>query len=334
MIEFLRIFFIFFVILGHTFKYPEVKQTAYEIFHAKDMHTGFGVEFFFIIGGFFLYRRMMKSNSAFDLIKKIYFRLFPALLLIFLCGVFFFNISIYRFPSVAALTTGLTIPGEVTGWGDWYVGTYFWCCCLFIGLFSLSPKTGFLWTGVLIYFSVCLRFNAPYDGWMKTYYTIIGNQVVRGIYSIGLGIAAGFLAEKLCFQKTRLLSFLFTIFEALCLVCVFNFLGRSNHCRFNFLEMEIAFALLLVSISHSLGYISSFLNKMDKICLISRYVYPVFLGHIVPLRILNDNNSFGLDGITSALVIYAGAIVIGIFEYHLIEKRLLPFLKNKFATVR
>ena len=308
-IEFLRIFFVFFIVLGHIMQgYPDVNANVLAFFHTKEMQTWFGVEFFFIIGGFFLYKRIMTTPDIWSLIKKIYLRLFPALLFVFFLCVMSGSVKLYKIPTILSLTTGLTIPGEVTGWGDWYVGVYFWCSLLFIGLFRNNLKQGFLWTGILSYFTLCLKFNAPYDGWMKTYYTIIGNQFIRGIYSMGIGIAMAYLAEKVSVSDKKGLKVFFTLVEVLGLVLIFNYIARTSHSHLNFWEMEIVFSLWLICVVKSLGYISTILNKMSKVQSVSRYAYSVFLGHIPFIRTLLLHQDFGLDDTTSGLIILGGQL--------------------------
>lgn len=306
-IEFLRVFFVFFIILGHIMeRYSEVKTNVLAFFHTKGMQTWFGVEFFFLIGGFFLYKRLTQTENIFELVKKLYIRLLPALLFVFFLCVISGTSKVYQFPLILSLTTGLTIPGEVIGWGDWYVGVYFWCSLLFIGLFHNNVKQGLLWTAVLSYFTLCLKFNAPYDGWMKTYYTIIGNQFVRGVYSMGIGMAAAFLSERFLVADKKGIKFFFTAFEAYALVLVFNYIARTSHNHLNFWEMEIVFALFLISVAHSTGYISSLLNKVKRIQKISKYSYPVFLGHIPFIKFLLVHQSFGLNGATCGLIVLGG----------------------------
>lgn len=48
------------------------------------------------------------------------------------------------------------------------------------------------------------------------------------------------------------------------------------------------------------------------------------------MSILWAHNHYGLSGETCALVILGGAIIIGIAEYHLIEQKLVPYLKKYF----
>lgn len=312
-------------------QYPSIKSSVLALLHTKEMHTWFGVEFFFVIGGFFLYKRILFTHNIFELIKKLYIRLVPALLFIFILCCVSKTSSYSGFPSILSVSMGLTIPGEVTGWGDWYVGVYFWCSLLFIGLFSNNIKQGFLWTGILAYFALCLKFNAPYDGWMKTYYTIIGNEVVRGMYSMGLGIATAYLAGKIKVPNRKSIRVIFTVFEIYCLVCVFNYIARSSHIRFNFWEMEVVFGILLICIANSLGYITSYLNKISKIQLISRYTYPIFLGHIPFIKYLLSHQNCGFDDTTCSLIVLWGATLIGIFEYHVIEKKIVPWITKYFT---
>lgn len=232
----------------------EIETEMLSFLHTTFMQTWFGVEFFFIMGGFFLYKRIKSVPIPFDLIKKIYVRLLPSLLFVFGLCCMSKTVIFSKFPSILFLSTGLTIPGEVTGWGDWYVGVYFWCSLLFIGLFHNNIKQGFLWTAILSYIALCLKFNAPYWGWMKTYYTVIGNQLIRGIYSMGIGLMAAYLSEKIQVSKQKSLTCFFTVIEAYFLMLVFNYIARSSHSHVNFLEMEIIFAMLLISIENSLGY--------------------------------------------------------------------------------
>ncbi len=330
-IEFLRIFFIFFIILGHIMeRYPEIKSGVLSFLHTKEMNTGFGVEFFFIIGGFFLYKRILSPYNTFELIKKIYVRLVPALLFIFLICSVSKTVGFSHFPAILSLCTGLTIPGEITGWGDWYVGVYFWCSLLFIGLFRNNIRQGFLWTAVLCYLTLCLKFNAPYDGWMKTYYTVIGNQVVRGVYSMGIGIVAAYLSDKVKVSKKKGVALFFTAFEVYCCVAIFNYVARSSHSHVNFWEMETLFAALLICIANSLGYVTKYLNKFSKIQLVSRYAYPIFLGHIPFIKFLIQHPDYGFNYTTCGLIILGGAITTGVIEYHLVEKRIVPWVTLYF----
>lgn len=330
-IEFLRILFLFFIILGHTIEiFPTTRQLALSFFHSDELRGWFGVEFFFIMGGFFLFNRIQKTSSAFDLIKKIYSRLTPPLVFIFLLCVLFTNVNIQKIPSILTLTTGLSIPKEIIGWGDWYVGTYFWSSCFLIGLFVSCKKQAFLVLCTVMYLLLCLKFNAPNLGWMETYYTIIGNQFIRGIYSLGIGMGAAFIANQLTLKKTSVTQICYTFVEVFGLIGVLSYIIYPRNSYFTFLEVEIVFAILMISFYSSYGYISSYLNKISQIKYISRYTYSVFLAHILPIRLLYFSRDKNLNAFEPLLFVFGMAIAIGIFDYHIVEKKVVPWLKKIF----
>lgn len=334
-IEFLRIFFVFFIILGHIMSmYSDVQVNILNFFHTQEMHTWFGVEFFFIIGGFFLYNRVKSMQYPTKIIKNLYIRLAPALIFVFLTCFLFGSknpgLYIARLPLIATLTAGIGLPGEATGWGDWYVSTYFWCSLLYIGIFYAGYKKAFLWVCVLIYLTVCLKFHAPYK-WMGTYFDIICTDLVRGIYSMGLGIITAYLCEKVNIVKKVGTRLFFTVVEFYLLFNVFNYIARSSISQFTFWEIELIFACLMICMVHSLGYITELFNKFSFINFFSKYVYQIFLCHIICFAVLWSHNHYNLPGITCASIIFSGAIILGVFEYHVIEKKLVPWLLNYFS---
>lgn len=331
-VEFLRIFFIFFIILGHIInRYPDLSESVFDFFDTKNMQTTFGVEFFFIIGGFFLYKRLTQKLELSILIQKYYFRLLPCLFFIFLICVFFKLNELYDFPLICSLTSGLSIPGEILGWGDWYVSVYFWCSLLYIYFFIKLNKHSLFITLILIYITICIKFHAPHS-WMSAYYNLIGSEVIRGIYSIGLGIIASYISEQIFKKKSienLFFKLLFTIIEIFSLIAVYNYIVRFNHNHFNFFEMELVFCLLLISIDNSCGFISKILNKVSYIYYISRYTYSFFVCHIFFIRYLFINNFSNLNSFDCALFVILGTLFLGVFEYHVVEKLFIKFINKK-----
>ena len=336
-IEFLRIFFLVFIILGHIFAITNnhsgqenLENATFKLFHTSSMNTGFGVEFFLVIGGFFLYQRMQKKVNPFALIKKIYTRLFPALATIYIGICLFAYGNFTTVTQILTLTTGLRIPGEATGWGDWYVGVYFWVSAFYIGIFLLYPKQGIFWTLVLIYLSVSLGYNTPDPGFQKTYYGFLGRDTIRGIYSIGIGIIVAYIMPHLKFKPNRIERIIFTLAEIGILLNVFNYIVRSSHSQLSFFQIEVLFGILLISINYSWGFLSSYLNSCRKIEYISRYSYQIFIGQIFAIMLVRVHHNYGLTDYNCALLVYTISILVGIGEYHLIENWLLPKLKQKF----
>lgn len=331
MVEFLRIFFVFSIILSHICNiYPEINYSVTKFFSINSFTTGFSVECFFIIGGFFLYNKIINSLSIYSLIQKIYLRLLPAFLVVFILTLLGAYVPIYKLPIVLTLTTGLSIPASVTGWGDWYVGAYFWTCCLYICILYFNLQKGLIATVILVYISTCITFHNTVTGLNDTYFTIIGSQLIRGIYSVGIGICAAALMNNFKPISRFEIRIVFTIIEGIILFATYTAVLRKEYSPYNFFERELIFAFLLISSKFSWGYFSQYLNKLAWIEKISCYSYPIFLSHIVPLKILQTHNNYGLSELNCALLIFGGAIFIGITEYHLIEQKLVPYLKKYF----
>lgn len=138
-IELLRIIFTFFIIFGHFIaKMPELSA---KLSHKPFYNTGFGVECFFIIAGFFLYEKLKNRQPD---IKKfaagLYLKVAPAFILAFLLNVVFFSGKFTNIFSVLFLNTGLSLPGEINGWGGIGSSGYIFGLCFFISSFSVLQR--------------------------------------------------------------------------------------------------------------------------------------------------------------------------------------------------
>ena len=293
-VEFLRIVFLLFIILGHCMeRYPQVRADVLSFFGSAQMRTWFGVEFFFILGGFFLYRKFGQSIGA--SIRKIYTRLLPALLFVFVLTTLTSEVSFSDFPSILTLTTGLSIPGEVTGWGDWYVGVYFWCSCLYLVIFSLPRARAFCWMGILMYVSLVLKFHGKNTGFITTYFSLIGSEVVRGLFSVGVGILAAAASQNIQYKRNKIAAVFFSVLEIYCIAQVLNYIVSRQHWSIDLWNIELTFGLFLFSAASSYGYVSRWLNNRAWVEHLSRYTYSVFLAHIVFIRILVVHHNLGLS---------------------------------------
>ena len=334
-VEFLRIWLILCVIFSHIIKIsPDFKILLIDTLHSSGLRLHeYSVSFFFMIGGFFLYRNLARNeNSAYSMIKKTYFRLMPGLAFAFtICLIIGFTKWMHA-PIVLSLFGGTSLAPVVVRGGEWFIGTYFWVTCLYIGIFKISPKNGWLWLGILMYLVLELRLYAPITNKEKyvqsTYYTIIGKDFIRGIIGMGWGMIAGFFADRIRLSTTWPIKTLFTIIEAICLINLYNALLNTKSFHLTVIEMELLGIIFMISVANSWGYISTLLNRMSFIQLFSRYTYSVLIGHIVCLRTLEKYNNFDMGDYSRALFVIGGGIVLGVIEYHLIEKWFVPKIKN------
>lgn len=333
-VELLRIIFILSMVVFHVSqKSPSIKNSLLNFFHATHQHLGFAPDLFFVIGGFFLYKRTIAPVKVHETVKKIYVRLLPGLLFAFLACVIFNARSFSNLPlilSMSGVSGLLKSAGDILGWGDWYIYAYFWCSCLFIILYSFSFRVGVLSALVLSYFTITLRLHANYPGWGGVYYTIIGADIIRGIYGIGIGLVAAHLSRLYLFRTSSIIKCACTALELYCFSRIVGYLtGMCSLSQSSFWGIELYLALLLIMFDNSCGWLSTLLNKCRHIQFLSKYTYSILVAHIVTMNFIvfvfgkNYNWSGALGG-----GVIISSIIVGIFEYHLVEKWLASKIKN------
>ena len=332
-IEFFRIYFILVIFIGHVLSlFPDYDLS---IFGLRLNGFTFGIHFFFIVGGFFLYRRVISGTPAFELIKKTWLRLVPGMLFAFSFFVFLNKSRIEQLPSVLFLTGGTGISTPPMGFADWFFGAYFWMSCFFIGLFQLPRKYAFLILGVVSYFIASFLVHAvtvnPKNGFfMDTYYSVIGYHFGRGLLCMGVGMVAAFLSENIQLPKRFPGRIIGTAAEILCLIAVFRFSVYTNHSRMTQPEIIMTLALLILFCSQSWGYISAGLNSIRWVQLFSRYVFSCLIGHIIMHRWLAMHGYFDLSLGWRICACIVCSVCVGVLEYHLIERWLVPMLARYF----
>ena len=335
-IEFFRVWFILIIILGHALVlYPPNKKAVYQFFfNSSAEQYWFGVELFCIIGGFFLYRRIAAGVSPLELVKKTYYRLMCPLMFAFILSVFVSNIHWSGFIRVISLVGGTGLFYPAAGWGEWFNGAYFWGACLLIGLFGKSHKQGFFSLGIIMFVTLCLKLHLPksQDNSCDTYYMLCGVRFLRIIYSLGFGFIASYIVTHIQIPSRWYTCICLTVFEIYALYSVNNFLARPEISNHSYYEMEVLFSLLLISLSQSQSVISYIFNKFGFIQKISRYMFPMLMGQIVMMNLMQTHNAFGLDYITGISTIMVGSFVLGVIEYHLVERTLVPIIDKYLTT--
>ena len=337
-IEFLRIIFISGIVFFHIIvQCPALRDSYLNFFHTSSHHLSFGVECFFIIGGFFLVRNLLRTpekQTAFRRIQKLWWRLAPGLIFVFLILSFTNKgVSWRHFPVCLYLIPGTGLAPGITGWGDYFIGTYFLISCLLIGLFTYQKNSAWLILSVTCYMLISLQTHIkptlPRVEVGGIYFNLIANGMVRGLTCMGLGAIGAFLSENLRLERRTCTRMVATGYEGLALFILFGYLTSADNFRFTPLEMELSLSFLLVSIVHNLGYISSLLNRMNWIMYFSRYTYSFLLGHIVVIRWLLFPEGKYTEGLSlsQALLVVVGGGLLGIIEYHLIERFLVPKIR-------
>lgn len=339
-IELLRIIFTFFIIFGHFIaKMPELSA---KLSHKPFYNTGFGVECFFIIAGFFLYEKLKNRQPD---IKKfaagLYLKVAPAFILAFLLNVVFFSGKFTNIFSVLFLNTGLSLPGEINGWGDWFVGVYFWIMLFYFVVLDSATRLKFLWIFILVYSALCLKINIPplenafvknYVPLNGTYYGFIGVSVVRGIYGIGMGILTNAFISGLDMNLKKTGKIIFTLVEVLTFGFLMAYLVSGLGTQlFNIL---IIFCILLSSFYKGWGYLSGFLNRFNVFETVAKYCFPVFILHVIVVKLSMRLDLFRYQNLAVLSTMLLLSALLGILEYQLFEKRFLIYCKNKFNNAK
>ena len=335
-VEFLRIFFIFCVLFFHVAVDTEIFSRYLSFFHTSSHCLWGSVECFFILGGFFLYRNLCHSRkkTVFQHIQKLWWRLVPGLVFAFvLLCVIDKGVSWYRFTICLFNISHFGLAPKVIGWGEYYIGTYFFISCLLIGLFTCCRRSAWLFIGIACYLLISLQLHvkpmSSANAFGGVYLSLIGRSLVRGFVGMSLGALGSFLSENIKISRRFGIRLLATAYEGLALFMLFGYLltGPENF-RFTLLEIELTFTILLVSIAHNLGYISSFLNRMNWVMYASRYTYSLLVAQIVSVQcVLVCFSDYFLSDENKVVIMIGGGISLAIIEYHLVEKFLVPKIR-------
>ena len=333
-VEFLRIFFIFCVVFLHATDGTEILRKYLSLFHTSSHYFWRSVECFFIIGGFFLFRNLYHINdkTVFQRIQKLWWRLVPGLVFSFtlLCLIdkrvswHHFTICLFNIPDF-----GLA-PGTI-GWGEYFIGSYFFVSCLLIGLFTHYRRVAWLFIGIACYLLISLQLHVKttpsVNAFGGVYLSLIGDGLVRGFIGMSLGALGAFLSENIKLSRRFGIRLAATVYEGLALFILIGYLmAGSENFRFTLLEIELMFTILLISIAQNLGYISSLLNHMNWVMYASRYTYSFLVAHIVLVRCVKS--SVFLNAENKAIMIVGGGALLGVIEYHLVEKFLVPKMRT------
>lgn len=332
-VEFLRVLFISSVILLHLLNISP--QFAY--FHTKSFHLAFSVDFFFIIGGFFLYREIVShvSLNTTQLIGKRWIRLAPNVIccyiILLLAGIQYWG----YFPYALSLTMSCGFgPLSVAGGPDWYVGVYFLVSCFFLALFKKARDLAWIYVILVIAIGWCIQVNLPLGHGLDTrdmYYSILYRHVVRGLTCMGIGMVASYLSMLWHGMIIRgggiLFRSIMTLLEAVATAMILFFLFRRDHMLCGPVAVEMSMAMLLISAANNWGYITKFFNRISIIQYISRYCYSLLVCHGVTIALFKRNKNFAMDPTSSVYVYLIATIIFTLLEYHLIERFLVPKIK-------
>lgn len=279
-----------------------------------------------------MYRSLdARTKETADFVKRLYLRLAPAFFTAVLIFMAAGLVKARYLADVTLLLPGLSLPGDITGWGDWYVGVYFWCMIGYFLLLKETVRLRWLWVLILVYFCASVKFNAPLEygldknvnlGLSGNYFGWFGVSVARGTLSIGIGILTGAVYKYLSLKRTAFVFWAQSALEFVLSFLLLEYIIRRNHL--NSLQIQIVFAMLLLCMVRGGGRLSDLLNKSIGIVRVSKYTYALFIMQIVAMKFLRQ---WGGDWSAWRSVFFAFGLtaVLAVAQYHLVERKLAPY---------
>lgn len=317
-LEFLRIVFTFAVVWFHFI-------SCFKIWNVGEL----GVEFFFILSGFFLVLTFNPEKTVISFIKNKWVRFTPLTVLGgMLYLVFEQDINFDRFFSDLFYYTRTGITNEL-GYNipAWYISALMIVSVFYFYMMkTLKKETVNLLLSVFVFFSsvYAVQFGNKSTG-------IINVFLMRGVACIGLGY---FLAEiyKLLKDKTVVHRKTYNLFEFCILAfAVLNIFVRSLYA--GRVIACIAFMGLILVFALRKGTVSAFFEK-PMFAKIAKYCLAVYLTHyVLCTQVLNLLLAKHGDWILSHSVIsiscvLLSVVVLGVFAHHAIEKPATKALKE------
>lgn len=337
-VEFLRVLFTLEIVVHHTIKGLEINNKGW-----------YGVEFFFILSGFFLAYTFNDDCSVMRFIRKKIIRFLPLITVGSLLNILYYkDVNIARFLSAIFFLPGTGLVSLHSYLGPaWYLSVLFWVSIFYFYIMkSISPSQGNLIIGVLTFVAYLIFVRGASIKWGSfivlgqkgTFESIIHMTFIRGIMSIGLGyfIAIWWKSISHNFEYKIIKNkqyFLFGIMECFFLIFSLLMLFDSKLFPSQTIFVHISFITLICLWLIRKGFLSNLTNnilflKLSKYSLAIYLCHSCIAEHLVPL-LKRKYPDFIMEHIV--LVVISSltvSILIGVWAHYVIEKPGEKFLRK------
>lgn len=333
--DFLRFLFALFVVISHAYPLSgntETSQWIYQATNGQIVLAKIGLNGFFIISGYFIFKSLQRSKTLLSYFIKRFLRLFPALFVVLVVTlmvlpfvyqgsvpifknkeVFSYlpnNLSLYNFQPVIRGVFNHNPYHSING-SLWTIRYEFSMYVALSILFFLRHKANI--ARVLLGFSFVF-FLVVYNVFLSRFLgSSIFGMLGYEILDLGSFFICGSLLASFNFEKRNSVALIIITFIILLLALYFNIFNAIKHVFLPVLVLAIGFTPIPI--------FSTFGKLGDMSYGIYIYSFPVqqFLVYF-----------FGLD--VYSLMIYSSiiSIILGYVSWHLIEKHALK-LKQKLV---
>ncbi len=290
-----------------------------------------GVEFFFILAGFFLIYTY-KDIPILDFIKKKVARLWPVVCFCFLVKLVLFPLikeSVHGWDLSLSLLFLDGIGVSIRPVGEtWFVSVLFWVSLFYFSLFkTFSRSKAILIVALITWFCYVFEIHANVGGIRGTDMTwgyVFNTGVMRGLASIGLGILIGVLCDAWRGRdigKTG--KVIWTCLEVICLFATIAFPLFIKNPFHNIMILICLFSIMLFSFVMQKGYLSQALNK-ESLFRLGNGTYSIYLTHLMVFYSFKNfwlhNTSFVLSyPILNIFLVLVVSLLFGYAVYKFVE---------------
>ena len=334
-IELLRFIFTFIIVSSHLpillNLFPQYMPLSSRLYDGV-----LGVDFFFILSGFFFAYTNKTQQTFSDFVVRKIKRLWPvmAFTLAFFFLFFYWGLpsfgqdkSDYIYPLLFLNNLGLTF---VHMGVYWYVAVLFVVLVFYFMLFKImKPMTALLTTGLLSFFGYVFVVNETHGEIYRILEMagpLFNIGLLRGVAGIGLGIllCAAYQNYQPVIKRLRP-SFVYTLLE----------IGVLGGCIYSLTIQPPALQNHFIFIIAFVALIGLFLIKKGKIsqwadCSLSQrmgcYCYSIFLSHLLVFYFLScsvwmiGNRFIAEHLVLSLFFVYECVLLLGVLIYHVIER--------------
>ncbi len=325
--DFLRFLFALLVVISHAYALSgstEDNVGIYKISNGQLTFSQIGLNGFFIISGYFIFKSLQRSKSLLDYYKKRFLRLFPALIIVLILTLFLapiiyvnktpflqniealtylpYNLSLYGFQSgikgIFDTNSYHSINGSL--WTIRYEFTLYVALSILYCMKNKKKALTFLLSLAFFIFYMLYLFLLPKLAGFSLF-NLLGIHVLNlGAFFIAGSVLASLEFEKIKYKKW----FLFLSLILLTFSIYFNFYDLTKH-------VLLPFFILLLGFSTIPG-IKDFGNFGDASYGIYIYSFPIQQSLMW---------FFKLDSYALMISSIPLSVILGYFSWHLIEKK-------------
>ena len=332
-IEFLRIIFTTFVLCCHILNRLKIWNMAW-----------IGVEFFFILSGFFLVYTFDKKVDVISFIKQKIIRFIPLMMIVPFVSNFVkskMNFLYYNDNFFSNMFSGILFfptPGLHMVKGDvvvgWYICILFWASLFYFYLMKHYRKETVNMITMLIIFFSYTGLPANFGDAYGEVNVFINVNILRGLGGMGIGyFCALFIMDghKISFKNKFWCSLVELLLLMYCFTAVFCKYLFPNNPRL----YVVAVTFLVILFIQKDGYFSNLLNEynwsaISKYCLATYLCQGIIVYDLFSILYASYPKDWALGCFIGGIVL--SCWLLGILSHYIVEKNGKRFMDNLLSN--